>query len=65
MTELLSKGGTIMATRLEAEKAEAVRKDLPEAIYYKRCKDPGGAADFRGKRMRMLQSCAGENPWWW
>ncbi len=38
MTELLSKGGTIMATRLEAEKAEAVRKDLPEAIYYKDAK---------------------------
>ena len=39
MTELLSKGGTIMATRLEAEKAEAVRKDLPEAIYYKDAKE--------------------------
>ena len=49
MTELLSKGGTIMATRLEAEKAEAVRKDLPEAIYYKDAKILAAGSGLSGK----------------
>ena len=38
MTELLRKGGTIMATRVDEEKAEAVRKELPEAVYYQDAK---------------------------
>ena len=49
MTELLRKGGTIMATRLEAEKAEAVRKDLPEAIYYKDAKILAAGSGLSGK----------------
>ena len=49
MTELLRKGGTIMATRLEAEKAEAVRKDLPEAIYYKDAKILAAGSGLLGK----------------
>ena len=49
MKELLRKGGTIMATRLEAEKAEAVRKDLPEAIYYKDAKILAAGSGLSGK----------------
>ena len=49
MTELLRKGGTIMATRLEAEKAEAVCKDLPEAIYYKDAKILAAGSGLSGK----------------
>lgn len=35
MQELLLKGGTIMATRVDETKAMAVSRDIPDAVYYK------------------------------
>lgn len=34
MQELLRKGGTIMATRVDPEKAARVKAELPEAVYF-------------------------------
>ena len=34
MRELIRKGGTIMASRVEPEKAARVQEELPEAVYY-------------------------------
>ena len=62
MTELLRKGGTIMATRLEAEKRRLYVKTSPKLYIIKMQRSWRQAADFRGKRMRRLQSCAGRKP---
>ena len=49
MTELLRKGGTIMATRVDEEKAAAVCKDLSEAVYYKDAKILAAGDGLPGK----------------
>ena len=54
MTELLRKGGTIMATLYV--------KTSPKLYIIKMQRSWRQAADFRGKRMRRLQSCAGRKP---
>ena len=56
MTELLRKGGTIMATRVDEDKAAAVCKDLSETIYYKDAKILAAGDGLPGKDDRRLQS---------
>lgn len=50
MEELLRRGGTIMATRVDEEKADAVRRELPEAVYYPDAKILAAGEDLPGRK---------------